>query len=42
MTDGKKYFQSTKRGELSDLREELNSTSRDKQREVCTNLSFHL
>lgn len=30
----RQYFQSTKRGEISELREELNSASRDKQRDV--------
>lgn len=35
MSDGKKYFQTTKRGELGELRDELNSTNREKQKEVC-------
>lgn len=30
----KKYFQSAKRGELAELRDELNSQNREKQKEV--------
>lgn len=30
----KKYFQSVKRGEVADLRAELNSPNREKQKEV--------
>jgi AP-1 complex subunit beta-1 len=40
MSDGK-YFQTTKKGEIHELKEELNSTSRDKIKEAVRLFLFN-